>query len=108
MNQGVEILLARMESNPDEFMDMFIVGDSILSVGAGAKWEWIILAVLEYVVDENKKPLTFLTEEEVHAIYGKYVSIQGNNFTKHVMKKLLDNPPEQVDWVRLLREEKPE
>jgi len=86
MNQGVEILLSRMDSNPDEFADMFKSSHETTH-----EWEWILLAVIKHVTKENVTALAFLTDTEIRALYAKYTQLQGGNFTKRVMKQLLDD-----------------
>jgi hypothetical protein len=90
-NKGVEILLSRMESHPEEFTE-------------GTRWEWIISKVLDRVQgvsDLNTLqrgstlPLPFLTDEEVKALYDKYMSLQGDVFSKRVMAELLRDDSDQ-------------
>lgn len=91
MNQGVQILLARMESHPQEF-DYFTDKKKMPM----SRWDWIIQAVCRKIEYERnpKMPyvpdLQFLTDAEVHAIYEKFMSIQGDAFTRRVMTELLD------------------
>ena len=68
MNQGVEILLARIDSNPEEFL---------LS---SRKWEWL-------GVDGVKPP--YLTDAEWVALQVKVQTIRANEFTERVMTTLL-------------------
>ena len=68
MNQGIEILLARIDSNPEEFL---------LS---SRKWEWLR-------VDGVKPP--YLTDAEWVALQVKVQTIRANEFTERVMTTLL-------------------
>lgn len=83
MNQGVEILLARMDSNPDEFM-------------AGRKWNWVVTDLQSRVhpTPEMKKegylPLRFLSDDEVRTLWEKLESLRADQFTKAVMRTLLE------------------
>ena len=83
MNQGVEILLARMDSNPDEFME-------------GRKWNWVVTDLQNRVhpTPEMKKegylPLRFLSDEEVRMLWEKLESLRADQFTKAVMRTLLE------------------
>lgn len=83
MNQGVEILLARMDSNPDEFME-------------GRKWNWVVTDLQNRVhpTPEMKKegylPLRFLSDDEVRTLWEKLESLRADQFTKAVMQTLLD------------------
>lgn len=67
MNKGIEILLARMESNPDEFM------------GVNNKWVNLIESHEDYMTDEDRK-----------ALFAKLHELRMGKFTEHVMKKLLE------------------
>lgn len=92
MNQGVEILLARMDSNPDEF-----VGDVYASSN---KWDWF-LTQLGYRVNptpEIKKEgyvaLGYLSDAEIKALWEKLESLRADQFTKKVMSTLLQEEHE--------------
>jgi len=84
MNKGVQILLERMSSNPNEFIpDMFGEYPS--------KWREIIMAIQMRVNGgkEYKDQLPFLNDREVKALWEKMQSLQGELFTKRVMNTLL-------------------
>jgi len=53
VNEGVGIILARMETNPEEFFGM---GDQGLS---GHKWRWIFAESLREVMTEPEKAAIF-------------------------------------------------
>ena len=72
MNKGVEILLARMESNPDEFM------------GVNNKWVNLMDSYEDHMAEEDRK-----------ALYAKYSTLHMDKFTEHVMKKLLEEQQEK-------------
>jgi len=74
-NKGVQILLKRMESNPEEFM-------------SDVKWN----AIVEHV---RKKAYRFITEEEATAVDNKLMELEAQRFTNTVMSTLLkqDGPP---------------
>jgi len=89
MNKGVEILLERMNSNPDEF-----ASDTLLA----SKWRDITEKVYQRVsaIQGNpnageywKHQLDFLSDEEVLAIHNKLVSIRADEFTRNVMGRIL-------------------
>ena len=88
-NKGVEILLSRMESNPEEF--------ELGYYGSGKRWDWILKAVLSRIERKHKSTidhpldLPYLSDAEVNALYNKYMSIQGDSFTKRVMGELLSD-----------------
>ena len=87
MNKGVQILLERMSSNPDEFVPEMPLG------AVGRKWRDIIEAVQDRVKgrvgDTPYFSLQFLSDEEVLAIHTKLQEIRGDLFTKDIMARLL-------------------
>jgi len=72
MNEGVKLLLERIKTHPEEFTK-------------GGRWINILAEYNEYIPDELK-PLT----DEARKLVA-------NEFTKDVMRELLDN--KQEDWV---------
>jgi hypothetical protein len=84
MNKGVQILLERMSSNPDEF-----VPD--IHGKYPPKWRDIIISVYMRVEGgrDYKDQLPFLTHQEIKALWKKMQSLQGELFTKRVMNTLL-------------------
>lgn len=80
MNSGVEIVLARMATHPEEFY-----GDS-------DKWKFIYK---EYFRDA-------MTETEKGAIFDRIKEIRKEEFTLHVMKTMTTEEPKEVasddDW----------
>ena len=80
MNKGVEILLARMESNPDEFT-------------LSDRWNWVMNDVWTRMYETSlplDKPLYYLTDEEVKALYDGLIKLRAENFTRKVMAQVLD------------------
>ena len=87
MNQGVEILLARMDSNPDEFVGTSWPGKN--------KWAWVVDDLRRRMAPtkEDKEfglPLRFLSDEEVRMLWEKLESLRADQFTKAVMRTLLE------------------
>jgi hypothetical protein len=88
-NQGVQILLNRMQSNPEEFLR----GATL----SPARWDWLLEQVVHRVEHHHKSDdnyrvkLPFLTNEEVDALYDKWMSIQGDAFTHRIMRELLED-----------------
>jgi len=84
MNKGVQILLERMSSNPDEFIPS-------LRDGYPAKWRDILLSVEMRTNGgkDYKDQLSFLNDKEIKALWEKMQSLQGELFTKRVMDTLL-------------------
>lgn len=92
MNKGVQILLERMDSNPDEFIPD-------LMGGYPPKWRNTLLAVEMRVNGgkEYKDQLPFLKDAEVTALWDKMRSILGDRFTQEVMRTLLqDEEPREL------------
>ena len=71
MNEGVQIILARMKTHPDEFI-------------SGGKWQFIHEAIKE-------ERLTFLYPEEVEALSKSLRDAYREKFTTMVLKKLTEN-----------------
>ena len=84
MNKGVQILLERMSSNPDEFIPT-------LRDGYPAKWRDILLSVEMRTNGgkDYKDQLPFLSDKEIKALWEKMQSLQGDLFTVRVMDTLL-------------------
>ena len=87
MNQGVERLLARMDSNPDEFVGT--------SWPQSNKWGRVVEDLRRRMAPtkEDKEfgqPLRFLSDEEVRMLWEKLESLRADQFTKAVMRTLLE------------------
>lgn len=86
MNEGVQILLDRMDTNPEEFDDY------------AGKWGDIIGAVhaRRDIPEAHKKdaPLPFLSDPEINALYDKLEDVRRENFTADVLRRLADAPQE--------------
>lgn len=83
-NKGVQILLERMNSNPNEFI-------STIRGNYPDKWKGIILSVYMRVDGgkDCKDQLPFLTDKEIKALHEKMQSLRRDLFTKQVMNTLL-------------------
>lgn len=80
---GVQILLKRMESNPDEFKEEH------------GRWSSIRNAVFTYKEQgERNAWLRGLKEAEIDALYEKFVSIHRSVLDEWVMKQVLAEPEE--------------
>ena len=86
MNDGVKILLARMDSHPEEFADIFVPEQS-------SRWGGRWYAMMNVLKDRG----SFLSEEDKTALLDKYHSIQGDNFTRYVMRELLEDTKDTTD-----------
>jgi hypothetical protein len=94
MNQGVQILLDRMDTNPEEFD------------GYSQKWGDIINAVhaRKSIPEGHSKdaPLPFLTDPEVNALYDKLEDVRRENFTSDVLRRLADDSVKQQElWANV-------
>jgi hypothetical protein len=90
MNKGVQILLERMSSNPDEFIP------TVRGNYYPDKWRNIILSI-EMRVKGGKDyadQLPFLNDKEIKALWHKMQELQGELFTKQVMNTLLQDANE--------------
>lgn len=83
MNKGVEILLARMRSHPEEFQifDREVTGPVNWQTRTN-KWDHICLLFL----DEDNPKGAFLTDKEKQTLRDQYYLVQGESFTKHILK----------------------
>lgn len=89
MNKGVQILLERMRSNPDEFVPN-------VHGYYPDKWSKIIMAIEMRINGgkDYKDQLAFLGNEEVKALWDGMQQLQGDLFTKKVMNILLQDAEE--------------
>jgi hypothetical protein len=89
MNKGVQILLERMSSNPDEFVPN-------VQGGYPDKWRNIILSVEMRTNGgkDYKDQLPFLSDDEIKALWDGMQQLQGELFTKRVMNILLQDAEE--------------
>ena len=90
MNKGVEILLERMTSNPDEFLPEVAPREY---THYPEKWGPVISAV--YARKHRREghapfyDLSFLSDADIDALFNKLQEIRGDHFTKCVMSILL-------------------
>ena len=80
LSEGVQLLLQRMESHPNEF-----------DLDRG-KWASELNVVYARVTGKTQPQRTepWLSTAEVEALWDKYVEIKQRDFHGHVMKKLFD------------------
>lgn len=94
MNKGVQILLERMSSNPDEFVpDM--------SGKYPPKWRNIVLSVEMRTKGgkDYEDQLPFLSDKEIKALWQKMQELQGELFTKRVMNILLTEAEDELGYL---------
>lgn len=100
MDEVVDLLIKRMDSNPEEFCDNWDPEDDNTVYGSdyrAPKWRHIIYQLRNRVGDDNSarvpsyqvKPLPFLSDEQIERLYAKYVEVQANEFEKYVLRTLL-------------------
>ena len=94
MNKGVQIILERMKSNPEEFM----LNDLLVT----SKWADVVVGIRQRMTKMAQYPttqdalysveeLSYLTDEEVIAMDTALKGVRRDDFTKRVMGKLLDD-----------------
>jgi phosphoribosylformylglycinamidine (FGAM) synthase PurS component len=102
-NEGVTMLLNRMDSHPEEFPVFVATVDASY---VGHRWGWAIKDVIKRVEQEQvddvaaKRLARFLTDAEVHALYDKLIAINRNYFRNAVMEELLNPNPQQPSAFR--------
>ena len=79
MNEGVQMVLARIASHPEEFVD----NESTYS----GKWHGVIDGAVRRV-EGNNVALSFLNDDEVQAIYDALRQARRDAFTASVMRKI--------------------
>ncbi len=90
MNKGVQILLERMQSNPEEFIPDW-------RGYYPSKWREKLDAIAQRAMRINAKvkdpetytPLSFLKDEEILTLWGAMQGLLANRFTEEVMATLL-------------------
>ena len=96
MDEVVDLLIKRMDSNPEEFCYGWDpdTDHSLYSDGHRApKWRQVIYQLRQRVGDLGQdanmpKPLPYLSDEQIARLYAKYVEVQGNEFEKYVLRTL--------------------
>lgn len=82
MNEGVRIIIERMETHPEEF-----------SHDIHEKWTDIIGDIMQRVKGKAD-PVPFLNDHEVKVIYDKLRDLERHEFTARVLRRLADTPEE--------------
>ena len=81
MNKGLEVLLKRMQTHPDEFEDLFNPNPLAQKENRWRLYTGIVL--------DPAQSAGFVTDNE-RALYRKsYQQIQGDSFTCNILKKLM-------------------
>lgn len=96
MHKSMEILMARMDSHPDEF-------DVTFQVGGANRWKFVLKPLIERCEDmvrgEPSFNLAFLSDDEIREVFYKLMSVQGEMTTQRIMNELLQD--ERTDRVPL-------
>ena len=84
MNKGVQILLERIKSNPEEFTPD-IAGSYPL------KWRLVLRQIESRANGEAPRYLDFLSDAEIDELWRAMRGVRGDQFTKEVMNTLLSD-----------------
>jgi hypothetical protein len=87
MNKGVQILLERVKSNPEEFTPD-------IAGSYPTKWRNILQQVEARAKGEVPKYLDFLPDAEIAELWRAMQSVRSDQFTKQVMNTLLSDGAE--------------
>ena len=89
MHKSMEILMARMESHPDEFDLVY----RQVQLNPDKRWDFVIKPLLERAESMMRGnpsfQLGFLSNEEISIVFRKLMSIQGDAMFKLISKELL-------------------
>ena len=88
---GVNILLQRMETHPEEF---FIKDQDRTNLIRDPKWHSVMASVMQAKFKESVRgAASYLTDAEVDALYAKYTKIRRKAFDDYVMDTVLNPEP---------------
>lgn len=94
-NKGVQILLERIKSNPEEFTNLNALSPS----KSPSRWGFIIRGVCTRIHYPASKEieLPYLSDEEVAAMYEALKPLLAQQFTESIMEELLrdDSSPQK-------------
>ena len=110
MNKSVELLIKRMETHPEEFVDQY----DYYHEREPSKWDGIINQLFHRaeLMDKDSgvevgeryvravrrsKPLSYLSDEEVQLLLDKLNETRAKHFEQHVMGILLKEPKPNED-----------
>lgn len=89
MHKGMQILMARMESHPEEFDITF----RHMQLNYDNRWDWILKPLMDrcesIVKGEPSFIMGFLSDDEVTEVFYKLQKVQGDLCTEKVMNDLL-------------------
>lgn len=94
MNEGVQILIDRMKSNPEDFAERDFGSDGRITQG---KFRSVADLLRKRLSGESPAwdAMNVLTTEEIEALTAAYVEMERQRFTTSVMAKLLEDKEEE-------------
>ena len=91
MHKSMEILMARMESHPEEFDITF----RHTSLTYRSRWDFILKPLMDrceaIARGEPSFCVAFLSDDEVREVFYKLMSVQGDACTQKIMNELLSD-----------------
>ena len=97
MHKSMEILMARMESHPEEFDLVYRQAQ----LNPDKRWDFVIRPLLEraesIVRGDPSFQLGFLSNEEVSIVFRKLMTVQGDFMLERVMNEALRDQPDKRD-----------
>ena len=97
MHKSMEILMARMESHPEEFDLIY----RQVQLNPDKRWDFVIKPLLERAESmmrgEPSFQLGFLSNEEVSTVFRKLMAIQGDMMLERVLNETLRDQPDKRD-----------
>ena len=98
MNEGVKLLIARMESNPEDFEDR----DFEPNTGRITRGKFKGVADMLKKRLSGERPawdaMNVLTTEEIEALTAAYLEMERKKFTNGIMAKLLEEPAPREEY----------
>ena len=92
MHKSMEILMARMESHPEEFDLVYRQAQ----LNPDKRWDFVIRPLLEraesMVRGDPSFQLGFLSNEEVSIVFRKLMDVQGDFMLKRVLDETFQKP----------------
>lgn len=86
MHRGMEILMSRMDSHPEEF-------DITFQHLSASRWRFVLKPLIDRCeAVASKEPcflLGFLSDQEVSDVFAKLMQVQGDACTQMIMNELL-------------------
>lgn len=97
MHKSMEILMARMESHPEEFDLVYRQAQ----LNPNTRWDFVVKPLLaraeSMVRGEPSFQLGFLSDKEISIVFRKLMSIQGDKVFKLISEELLRDDSDDSD-----------